>query len=77
MKNNYAITIEFLIKQGHNLCNSIKDYTEAQSYFLVLVENKKHEYKGTGHPLEIKSGDDLESIKESLRIWKIGVNQSK
>lgn len=60
------------MRKGHNLCNSIAEYTEAQFLFLVFTDQAEIEakHKNAQGEFAFSSGDDPREIKQKLLAWK-------
>ena len=69
--NPISQTLKFLIRRGHNLCVGISEYTEAQIYFLALVDNGfDYQNKPTNNHLTITNEMSIEEINKKFNNWR-------
>lgn len=70
MNSFYSVDLRYLIRRGLNLCNIISDYTEAQIYFMMLVDGLFDKPENTETPFTITGNKSEKEIDEILRLWK-------
>ena len=74
MKSDESLNLRYLLSRGHNLCTDIKDYTEAQVFFMVLAEEMELGVEEPQKsPLSISSSDEPNEIKRKFKLWKGGL----
>ena len=71
MNSSQSSTLRYLLSKGHKLCEDIKDYTEAQIFFMLLADEKEINDKILPEKsfLNISSNDSAEEIKRKFSIW--------